>query len=210
MCRRQIYRRVSSLHRPPADSAAPFTRPSGFLLFRRKRSARSKSHRSDRSCGSPDGRNVSPSFPTAPIRPAASVCWKRLTVRVSVREVDQPPADLPDKFRDYLESTQLGKQLALIMSLPRGRSGVVSRFRRAFFPGRCRTLPTRSPPPTAPLVIWPIANFPVIRACCVIPRKRRTRLTSESCFYFRNWTGRPASGDFWNWRAIRNSLPTRP
>ncbi len=54
---------------------------------------------------------------------------------VSVREASRPAGELPDKFRDYLQSTQLGKQLALIMSLPQDSPALYLDSDVRFFPG---------------------------------------------------------------------------
>jgi hypothetical protein len=54
---------------------------------------------------------------------------------VSVCEMDKPAADLPDKLRDYLQSSYQGKQLALIMSLPLETPALYLDSDVRFFPG---------------------------------------------------------------------------
>jgi hypothetical protein len=59
---------------------------------------------------------------------------------VSVRQPEAVPADLPEKFRRYLEVHPTGKQLAIIMALPRGSPALYVDSDVLFFPGAAHLL----------------------------------------------------------------------
>jgi len=59
---------------------------------------------------------------------------------VSVRQPEAVPADLPEKFRHYLEVHPTGKQLAVIMALPRGSPALYIDSDVLFFPGAAHLL----------------------------------------------------------------------
>jgi hypothetical protein len=60
---------------------------------------------------------------------------ERVDPVVSVRNADVVPADLPEKFRHYLEVHPTGKQLAVIMPLPRDRPALYVDSDVLFFAG---------------------------------------------------------------------------
>jgi hypothetical protein len=75
---------------------------------------------------------------------------QRIDSVVSVRPPEAVPADLPEKFRRYLELHPTGKQLAVIMALPRNSPACYIDSDVLFFPGAAHLLaPLREPGPPA-------------------------------------------------------------
>jgi hypothetical protein len=60
---------------------------------------------------------------------------ERIDPVVSVRQAEVAPANLPERFRRYLEVHPMGKQLAVIMALPRDRAALYIDSDVLFFAG---------------------------------------------------------------------------
>ena len=136
---------------------------------------------------------------------------KKIDPIVSIRPAgEQLPRDLPEKFRHYVTTYPMGKQLGLIMSLPRNGPALYVDSDVLFFPGAASLIRDFTDKEA------PAFYLPDCQDCSVDSRillgPSEALLTGQfrrlAC-YFAHSTGHLGSVAFSSWKESRTFSPTR-